>query len=633
MTNADDERPPGGPEAGGVPEGAEETVALPSPTPARGAPTPRVTFRSGDVVAARFRIVRFVARGAVGEVYEAEDMNLGGRVALKSLRPEVALDQDGIERFRREILLARKVTHPNVCRIFDIGHHVGPEGEVDFLTMEFVPGETLSQLLHRQGRLTTKEALPIAIQMARALSAAHEAGVIHRDFKSGNVLLVSSSGSGGPRAVVTDFGFARGVAKDDEHSLTLSGTTVGTPAYMAPEQVEGGEVTPATDVYALGVVLYEMVAGKRPFTGDTPFSTAVKRLRETPSSPRAYVPDLDAVWEAVILRCLERNPKDRFASPDDVVTALAGDAGTARRFSTRRLARRRWARATAALAASLLLVLVVVFLRRRGAPAPTPSDAGMRRSIAVLGFRNLGPPGDAWLSTAVAEMLTTELSAGERLRTVAGEEIARVKRGLSLADAETYSKETLEKIRGALHADLVVVGSYISIGEGPSSQLRLDVRVQDATVGETLASVGETGSSAQLFALVSQAAADLRPKLGLLPLSPADKGGVQASLPSTPEAYPLYARGLERLRAFDARGARELFEQSIERCPDFALAYAALAEAWDTLGYDAKAREAASMAYERSKGLTRQERLSVEGRLRALTRDYARSIEVYKTLW
>ena len=295
-------------------------------------------FRTGEIVAFRFRIVRYLAKGGMGELYAAEDLELRERVALKTILPHIAKDERSILRFKREVHLARQVTHPNVCRIYDVFRHRyaaagadGPGDEVVFLAMELLHGETLADKLHRDGRFSTAELLPVVRQMAAGLTAAHRVGVVHRDFKSLNVMLVTPArAEDGMRVVVTDFGLAWRSTQDESTGLSLSpsmseeGEISGTPAYMAPEQVEGGPVTPATDVYALGVVLYEMVTGVWPFVGETPVKTAIKRLREPAPSPRVHVPDVDPLWEATILRCLARQPEDRFASAGDVVSALEG---------------------------------------------------------------------------------------------------------------------------------------------------------------------------------------------------------------------------------------------------------------------------------------------------------------------
>ncbi|HSG39214.1 MAG TPA: serine/threonine-protein kinase, partial [Thermoanaerobaculia bacterium] len=260
----------------------------------------------------------------MGEVYEARDLELNEPVAVKILRPQIAGDEQVLRRFKREVQLARRVTHPNVCRVYDLVHHTGEDegGPRVFLTMELLRGETLSDRLERGGPMAPAEALPVAAQIARALEAAHTNGVVHRDLKSGNVFLVDAQG--GPRAVVTDFGLAGSTLAETPVSVTLTATgeLVGSPAYMAPEQVRGEESTAATDIYAFGIVLYEMVTGELPFVGKSAFYTALKRLQEPPPSPRLRVPDLDPVWDAVILRCLETEPAARFQRARHVVRAL-----------------------------------------------------------------------------------------------------------------------------------------------------------------------------------------------------------------------------------------------------------------------------------------------------------------------
>ncbi|HSA97220.1 MAG TPA: serine/threonine-protein kinase, partial [Acidobacteriota bacterium] len=209
------------------------------------------TFASGQTLAGRFRVLRLIAKGGMGEVYEAEDLELGETVALKTVRAEIAESPQALERFKTEVHLARKVTHPSVCRIFDVFRHreegSGPGGpEATFLTMELLRGETLATRLARAGRMAPAEALPLVEQMAGALEAAHRAGVIHRDFKTANVMLVpQGSEPGGLRAVVTDFGLARRnpVVEGSIASETLTSSVAGTPAYMAPEQIEGGPIT------------------------------------------------------------------------------------------------------------------------------------------------------------------------------------------------------------------------------------------------------------------------------------------------------------------------------------------------------------------------------------------------------
>jgi serine/threonine protein kinase len=265
----------------------------------------------GTLISGRFEVLQFIGQGGMGQVYKVLDLELREPVALKTIRPEISSDPGVLSRFRREVQLTRRITHANVCRTFDIERHravgEGIENDIIFLTMEFLDGETLGQLLYRQGRLTTDDALPLVLQMIAGLSAAHSVGVVHRDLKPSNVVLVPSNS--GLRLVVTDFGLAHAVAPDGQmsaeraaNSLTSVKGLMGTLAYMAPEQLERGEATRATDIYALGLVMYEMVTGARPFAYPIPFAEGVKRIKRAAPSPKLVFPALDTNWEAAISR-------------------------------------------------------------------------------------------------------------------------------------------------------------------------------------------------------------------------------------------------------------------------------------------------------------------------------------------
>jgi DNA-binding winged helix-turn-helix (wHTH) protein/tetratricopeptide (TPR) repeat protein len=269
---------------------------------------------------------------------------------------------------------------------------------------------------------------------------------------------------------------------------------------------------------------------------------------------------------------------------------------------------------------------------------PAISSTGVhlpaRRSVAVLGFRNLsGRPEEGWLSTALAEMLSTELEAGEKLRLVSGEDIARTKLDLPLADADSLSGSTLARLHKDLNSDLIVLGSYTALGEKPGTRIRLDLRLQDTAAGETVADVAVVGSEADLFDMVSQAGSQLREKLGVEAVSPVEAVSIRASLPSNRDAARLYSEGLARLRVFDALTARDLLQRAVTLEPKFSLAHSALAEAWFRLGYDKKAQQEARQAYELSANLSRGEKLAVEGRYRAIDHEHEKAIEVYRALF
>src|SRR5712671_3278862 len=266
-------------------------------------------FLPGRLLASRYRIIALLGKGGMGEVYRADDLTLGQPVALKFLPDEAARDQGLVERFKNEVRIARRVSHPNVCRVYDVGDMEGHT----FFTMEYVDGEDLASLLRRIGRLPEDKALDIARQLCAGLAAAHTKGVLHRDLKPANIML-----DGRGQVVITDFGLA-GVADQIQGAEVRSGT----PAYMAPEQLAGKEVSTRSDIYSLGLVLYEVFTGKRAFA-ESPAEKLRARGERTLSRPSSVVKDLNPVIERVILRCLETEPSARPATVLSVAAALPG---------------------------------------------------------------------------------------------------------------------------------------------------------------------------------------------------------------------------------------------------------------------------------------------------------------------
>src|SRR5690349_15112365 len=296
-----------------------ETIASPAPTPRKppstqaSARNPRATpvsnpltssdpigggrFAPGQILAERYRVVALVGRGGMGEVFRAEDLTLGQIVAMKFLPERLSQDEAALSRFHAEVRNARQVSHPNVCRVFDIGETDGTL----FLTMEYVDGEDLASVVRRIGRLSPDKATEIARQICAGLAAAHDRGVIHRDLKPANVML---DGSGKIR--ITDFGLA-GLAA----SMQGEEVRAGTPAYMAPEQLAGRDVSARSDIYSLGLILYEILTGKRFFEASTLPELIKLREQGTITNPSTLVRDLDPLIERVILRCLELDPEKR----------------------------------------------------------------------------------------------------------------------------------------------------------------------------------------------------------------------------------------------------------------------------------------------------------------------------------
>jgi len=290
------------------------------------------------------------------------------------------------------------------------------------------------------------------------------------------------------------------------------------------------------------------------------------------------------------------------------------------------------------LVAAGVVFIPRVRLHRNTRHEATPAVAAItpikpRYSIAVLGFKNLsGRAEDAWLSTALAEMLTTELTSGGQLRIISGEEVHRIKSDLKLEDEQSLAKQTLAQIRNRVGADMIVSGSYVEVGREPDNQIRLDLRLQDAAAGETVFSTAVSGRTEELFSLVSRGGAELRSKLGAPTLSESEGVEDRAALPSTPEAARFYSQGISRLRMSDAPAAEKLLAKAVTADPGFALGHSALASAWSALGYDEKAKSEARRALDLSLNLSLQQHLLIAGQYSELTRDWGQAVATYQEL-
>jgi serine/threonine-protein kinase len=489
-----------------------ETLAAP-PTGAVSADAESGSGSPGGppVLADRYVILGLLGAGGMGNVYKARDLELDELVALKVLRPELVGAPGVLDRFRREVKLARRVTHPNVARVFDIGDHRGEK----FLTMELIDGESLGAILARERRLPVGRVTTLASAICAGLAAAHAAGVIHRDLKPDNVLV-----DRGGRVVVTDFGIARAVAPGADRTVS---NFVGTPAYMAPEQVEeGAEIDARADLYALGAMLYELVVGEPAWQGTSVLGIAVARLLKPPPDPRSKRPDLPDGLATLIVRCMARSREDRPASAEAVAGALAG----------------------------LTLPAVDRALTMLPAPPVELRGASTKR-VAVLPFRNAGAPEHEYLADGLTEELIDLLSVSPGLRVRSRGVVMRFK-GVD-RDPRDLGRE--------LDVQVVVEGSVRRAG----GTARISARAISVADGFQLWARRFDRPDSELLAVTDETAQAIASALTV------ELGGAPRLISSDPEAADLYLQARAAYHRFftDAGGSSiELFERAMARAPD-----------------------------------------------------------------
>jgi tetratricopeptide (TPR) repeat protein len=574
-----------------------------------------------------YRVLEKIGAGGMGVVYRAHDEQLERDVAIKVLPPGTLSDEDARRRFRREALALARLNHPNIGGVYEFGTQDG----CDFLVMEIVSGPGLEARL-AAGPLPEMEVVALGAQLADGLQAAHTQGVVHRDLKPGNMRL-----TGDGRLKILDFGLAEWVQPGGESAaVTVSRLDhiAGTLPYMAPEQLRGRHLDARTDLYSAGVVLYEMATGKRPYPGSSGPQLITAILESPPSPPTSHNRSISRGLELILMKALEKDPDRRYQSAGELRVDLKKLAGVGLPEPQKN---RFWP--MAAISALVILALALTAGRLRQTmfsahPRVVASPVPARRSVAVLGFANLsGKPESAWVSTALSEMFATELAAGDKLRIVPGENVARMKVDLGLGNTDSFNRDTLARIHRLLGSDLVVLGSYVTVRNEAAETIRLDIRLQDTVAGETIASISQSGNQDELLELVSRSGTELRRRLGLGSVSEVEPSLLRASMPANTQSARLYAEGLAKLRTFESAAARDLLQQAILKDPRHAPTHAALASAWSELGYDAKAQAAAKQALSLSGNLSREERLGVEARYYEMLSDWSKSIEIYRSLW
>ncbi len=562
----------------------------------------------------------------MGAVYKATDRELDRFVALKVIRPELASNPSILARFKQELLLAHQVTHRNVIRIYDLADAEG----VKFITMEFVEGQDLRALIREKKKFSPEEAVEVIQQVCLALDAAHSVGVIHRDLKPQNIMQDNSG-----RILVMDFGLARTLEGD---GMTQTGAIVGTMEYMSPEQALAKELDQRSDLFALGLILYEMLTGKTPFHAESALASLIKRTQE-----RAVpVSDVDAqipgALSGIVSKCLERDLAQRYQSASAILVDLntwkdKRAAGTIT-FDARVKPWGQtipWPLITGILTA-LVLAICGYMLRDRLFKSQGAAQAVVVHpvSLAILPFQNAS--GDQklnWLGSSLADMLSTDVGQSAQLRTVSSTNLHQIFSDLRISSETALDPATIRRVAEFSNADRVVWGQYAKFGD----QIRIDGTLLDLKTGGTVPLKIDAPSEKEIPGAIDQLAELIRQKLAL-PENVLKELKASSFQPTSQSIDALrdYNQGVSLQRDGRNLEAQKQFEAATQGDPKFALAFSRLAQIYSSLGYDSEAEQSAKKAVALSQDLPTAEKYLISAIELQVVKNYPEAIKAYETL-
>ena len=594
--------------------------------------SPREELTTGSTFAGRYRIIEELGKGGMGKVYKADDIELKEKVALKLIKSEISSDKNTVERFQNELKFARKIVHKNVGRMYDLGKEKGNY----YITMEYVEGQDLKGLIRQSGQLAIGTTISIAKQICEGLVEAHRLGVMHRDLKPSNIMIDKDG-----QARIMDFGIARSLRGK---GITGAGVIIGTPEYMSPEQVEGKDVDQRSDIYSLGTILFEMVTGRVPFEGDTPFTVGVKHKSEVPVDPREINAQVPEDLSRIILKCLEKDKETRYQSAGEVRSELvriseglpttekfvpSKKTSTSKEITVTLSKKNILIPALAVLVLAVIAVTIFQFL---------PKKAPVEHSVAVITFENqTGEQSYDYLQKAIPNLLITSLEQSNNIRVVTWERMHDLLDQMGKGDVEVIDGDLGFELCRQNGIEAIVLGSFVKAGE----IFATDAKVLDVTTKNLLKSTSSRGKGIDsiLERQIDELSREISKGIGL-PSRTVDavKTRIADVTTTSMEAYDYYLKGRESHEKFYNEEAKQYLEKAVELDPQFAVAYLYLSHVYAELQRRGDERiELVRKAKEFSEKATEKEKLyilaqyasTIEGDSKKQTRIYKELIEKY----
>ncbi len=594
--------------------------------------TPVQQLSTGGTFAGRYKIIEELKGGGMGRIYKALDTEVNEKVALKLIKPEISADAKAIERFRNELKYARKIGHRNVCRMFDLGR----EGGNYYITMEYIAGEDLKSFIKRSGRLTVAKAVALTKQVCGGLAEAHRMHVVHRDLKPKNIMIDTDG-----NARILDFGIARSLQTE---GITGEGVMIGTPEYMSPEQVETKDVDTRTDIYSLGIILFEMLTGRLPFTGETPLSVAMKHKASKPPDPQSINPQIPVELSRMILKCLEKDRGSRYQSVEEILYDLSkieNEIPTTETIVPKRRTRitdeitvtiglKKFLIPVFAVAAIGILALVIFRPFQKKMPSPVLPD---KPSLAVMYFKNnTGDENFNHWRSALSDLLITDLSQSQRIRVLSAERLFNILNQLNQVEATTYSSDVLQEVAKRGGVSNVLVGNFTKA----NGTFRINTSLQNANTGEVIASERIEGEGEKSFYdMVDELTLKIKENFEFTQQeieNDIDKE-VSTITTSSPEAYKFYSEGRKLHLTGNYPQSIEQMQKALEIDPDFAMAHRSMSSTYGNMGYPPAGRSAIQKAFELSFKASDRERFIIAGDYYRLSEEtFDNAIEAYEQL-